>query len=196
MRNVKKIALTGGIGSGKTTALVTLKENGYAVFSCDEISHEISKKRRVKIKMRELFPNAFSGKVFIKADRKKIAEEVFNDKDKLEKLNNLLHPLILQELIKKANRCGKKVAFIEVPLLFESGYKDSFDGVIVISRNIKDRIESVKIRSKMTEDEIVARMNNQADYYNMDLSKYTVIENDGNLVSFKKKVLTLAESIK
>lgn len=195
MRNVKKIALTGGIGSGKTTALNTLKENGYAVFSCDDISHKISNRRSVKKQMAKLFPSAVSGKLFITVDRKKVAEEVFNDKEKLEKLNGLLHPLILKELLKKASRCGKKVAFIEVPLLFESGYEAYFDGVIIISRDIKERIDSVKIRSKMTEEEIIARMNNQADYENMDMSTYTVIKNEGNLVAFKKEVLAVAESM-
>lgn len=195
MKKVKKIALTGGIGSGKTTALNVLKENGYAVFSCDEISHEISNRRSVKLKMKELFPTAFTGKIFIKADRKKIAEEVFNDKIKLEKLNELLHPLIIEELLKKASRCGKKVAFIEVPVLFESGYQSFFDDVIVISRDLKDRIDSVKIRSKMTEEEILARMNNQANYEEMDLSKYIVVQNDGNLVAFKKAVLSVAKNL-
>ena len=195
MKKVRKIALTGGIGSGKTTALNTLRENGFAVFSCDEISHKFSDRRSVKKQMKKLFPQAVKGKIFIKVDRKKVAEEVFNDKEKLEKLNNLLHPLILKELLKKASRCGEKVAFIEVPLLFESGYEKYFDGVIIINRNIKERIDSVKIRSKLTEEEIIARMNNQADYENMDLSTYTVIKNEGNLVAFKKSVLAVAENI-
>ena len=80
-------------------------------------------------------------------------------------------------------------------MLFEYGYQDRFDEIIVITRPKKERIESVKTRSKLTEEQVLERINNQIDYENTDLSKYTILVNDGDQNTLNEKILFLAKTI-
>lgn len=183
----KKIALTGGIGSGKSYALNLLKEAGYHTVSCDTVYAEIFQKQSFLKRLKKLFPDAVTGVFRLKADRQKISKTVFSDKDKLSELNALTHPLIVKECLLRAEKGKKTVAIIEVPLLFEGGFEKSFDGVIVIVRDKAERIKSVIERSNLTDAQIIDRMRAQVDYDTIDLSGYTVVKNDGD---FKEKILS------
>ena len=72
----KIIAITGGIGSGKSLASEFLRQAGYNVVSCDEITAELYKKRRVKKEIGKIFPSAVSGKCRIRIDKKEVARQV------------------------------------------------------------------------------------------------------------------------
>lgn len=195
MKNVKKVAITGGIGSGKSTALLALKNAGYATVSCDEVTKELYNKQSVLRALKKLFPAAIKGTIRLKADKAQIAKEAFSDKQKLDKLNALMHPKIMAELMSKLDS-AKEIAFAEVPLLFEGGYQNSFDNVIVIGRSLESRIKSVKERSKLTDGEIKDRISNQIDYDTLDKSGFTMIENDGDKEKLEEAVLAAANKIK
>lgn len=188
---VKKIAVTGGIGSGKSAVMQILKEAGYNVLSCDKITSELYEKRKIKLLLKKMFPTAVKGYFFPRIDRKIISAAVFNDKKKLDELTKTITPLIMAEV---ENRCKKLdgVVFVEVPLLFERNYQSSFDDAWVVIRDKISRIESVKTRSGLTEEQITARINNQVDYDRLDLSPFTVIRNDKNLEELKTIVLNHA----
>lgn len=190
----KLIAITGGIGSGKSLALDTLKRAGYQVASSDQITVELYQKRRVKLLIKKLFPTAVTGFFKPKINRKKIADIVFHDKAQLDALGKLVTPLVVKEIEKRARKVSGKF-FAEVPVLFEYGYQDRFDEIIVITRPKKERIESVKTRSKLTEEQVLERINNQIDYENTDLSKYTILVNDGDQNALNEKILSLAKTI-
>lgn len=194
MTQNKKIAITGGIGSGKSTALSIVKSLGYPVLSCDEITEELYTKRWVLKEIKKIFPNAVTGKIILKADKKAIAAAAFSDKEKYKKLTEYFSPLIFSETMKKAEKT-EGVIFVEVPLLFELGYQKRFDKVFVIKRELVKRIESVKARSDMTEEEVVARINKQFDYQNADLTDYTVIDNNGDKKDLEESIKREIEKI-
>lgn len=194
MKEKKLFAITGGIGSGKSAALAALKDAGYSVLSSDEIVSELYEKRKVKKLIRRLFPDAVTGVINLKLDRKKISALVFNDKEQLEKLTALITPMVIEQIIKRFNKSDRSI-FAEVPLLFERNYQDYFDEVIVVKRKLLDRVESVIRRSKLSKDEVLARINAQFDYDNSDLSKYIVISNDGDLNSLRSSVLEVTKNI-
>ena len=187
-----KVALTGGIGSGKTYALNVLKDAGYHTISCDAVYADIFKKQSFLRQLKKLFPDAVTGIFRLKADRKKISKAVFGNKEKLSALNALTHPLIFKECFFRAEKGGNKVAVIEVPLLFESGLEGAFEKVIVIVRDKAERIKSVTTRSMLTEEQVLSRMRSQVDYDTVDLSPYIVIKNEGD---FKSKVLQAVSNI-
>ena len=172
------IGLTGGIGSGKTTALNALKTQGYKVISCDEITKGLYKKRKILKTLRKEFPSAIKGKFFYKADKKEIARIIFSDDKKYEFLNGFLTEKTFKIALSKAKKI-KGTAIVEVPLLFESDVAQFFDKIIVITRAREERIKSVKERSNLSEEEILSRINKQIDYDGYDLSPYIVIKNDG-----------------
>lgn len=172
------IGLTGGIGSGKSTALNALKKAGYSVISCDEITKELYKKRKILKTLRKEFPSAIKGKFFYKADKKEIARIIFSDKKKYAFLNDFLTKETFTLALNKAQKI-KGTAIVEVPLLFESNVAHNFDKIIVITRAKEERIKSVKERSNLSEEEIFSRIDKQIDYDKFDFTPYTVIKNDG-----------------
>ena len=186
--NSKKIiAITGGMGSGKTVALKTIEALGYPVFSCDETTAELYKKRWVLKKIKSIFPSAVTGKLILKANKKEIAAAAFSDEEKYQSLITYFTPLIFNETMKKARK-EKNTVFVEVPLLFELGYQKYFDEVFVIKRALKERIESIKKRSNLTEKEIRERIEKQFDYDGADLSGYRIINNDGTINQLKEQL--------
>ncbi len=193
-KNKKLIAVTGGIGSGKSSALNIIKDAGYYTLSSDLIVSELYEKRRVKKLLKSLFPDAVTGIIKLKIDRKKISQKVFFDKVLHKKLTALITPLVLEEILRRASKKSGLI-FVEVPLLFECGYEKNFDKVLIISRALSARIESVKKRSNLTEQEILARIKNQFDYDTADLSPYTVIENDGSINDLQDKILSFIKEL-
>lgn len=185
-----KIAVTGGIGSGKSTVCNIIKEAGYPVFSCDEIYKAIQTDPSFLHTMTEAFGDVVKDGSL---DREKISDLVFSDRSMLKKLNAITHPLIMERLYGHMEKYP--VAFAEVPLLFEEGRQDDFDGVIVVMRKKAERISSVIDRDNTTAEKIENRIKNQINYEKIDLSAHTVIYNDGDLPSLKQKVLQAIEKI-
>lgn len=193
--NKKIVAITGGIGSGKTVVSGICKRAGYKVVSCDTITAELYKKSDIKRKIAEIFPTAAKGKLFIRIDKKKVAKECFENADKLKKLNALLHPVIIDTALKRAKRGGKNIGFVEIPLLFETDSAKFFDRVIIVKRELCERIKAVCERSGLTVAEVEKRINSQYDYDKNDLSGFIVIVNDGDLKSLEAKTMAVLEKL-
>lgn len=172
------IGLTGGIGSGKSTALNALKQEGYKVISCDEITRELYKKRKILKTLRGEFPTAIKGKIFYKADKKEISRIVFSDEEKYTFLVDFLTKETFDIAMSRAKK-QKGTVIVEVPLLFENELSAHFDKIIVITRDKAKRIESIKARSNLSEEEILPRINKQIDYDKFNFTPYLVIKNDG-----------------
>lgn len=200
MRNNKKnipviIAITGGIGSGKSTALKIIKEAGEQTFSCDEITNDLYKTHAFKATIKKLFPSAVSGEKRLTVNKKRIAELCFNDDDNYKKLSDAVTAPVFNETMKRAKKSSAPRVFIEVPLLFEYGLQNYFDKTIIVMRDKKTRIESVKRRSNLDENEIINRINRQFDYDNVNLGDYIIINNDGDESALKKAVLDTINDI-
>ena len=131
MRNNVKIAITGGIGSGKSTVLEIIRGEGFPVYSCDEIYSQLLNGAGLTAEIGKAFNDVVdeNGKL----DRKKLGALVFSNAAELEKLNNITHPKIFKAVFEKMQ--DKEISFCEVPLLFESGYEKYFDNVIVVMRD-------------------------------------------------------------
>lgn len=158
-----KIAITGGIGSGKSTALEYVKGLGYDTFSCDEIYKQICATDEYGRALAQAFPNCVqSGEI----DRQKLSALVFSDKAALKRLNELSHGRIMAALHDGISKAKTELVFAEVPLLFEGGYETGFDYVIVIMRDIEKRVKSICERNNISAAEALSRINNQWDYDN------------------------------
>ena len=195
MKTQKIIAVTGGIGSGKSSVLEQIKSLGYPVFSCDQILNEVYSSRTVKRQLKKIFPTAIKGIFCLKIDRKALSKLVFSSPENRRKLESITHPEILRLAKEKILKVGAILSFLEVPLLFEGNYQLGFDGVIVVKRNVEDRINSVMSRSSLTREQVLSRILAQVDYESLDLTGYVVIENDKDLNSLKEKTLQAIETI-
>lgn len=194
----KKIAVTGGIGSGKSTVLTLLKNLGYPVFSCDEIYREITESQAYVKEIETLFPSCVeNGKI----NRKALAEIVFNDEERRKQLNALAHPLIMKTLIERME-CEPSFSFAEVPLLWEGNYQDLFDYILVVTRKKGARIQAVIQRDGTTVEKVERRIVAQVDYDATDFlkkdnaSKIRFIENNSSLQNLEEEIKKAINSIK
>lgn len=178
MKQSKKIAVTGGIGSGKSTVMKIIAGKGYPIFSCDEIYSQLTSDSDFLNILRHSFGDILNSDGAL--DRKKLSEIVFNNPAKLAELDKITHPAIYKEMFRMADEAGG-ICFCEVPLLFESGAESLFDGVIIVMRNEEQRIKSVTARDKLPEQDVKKRISNQFDYNSADFAMYYVIHNNGDL---------------
>ncbi|MEI8105700.1 MAG: dephospho-CoA kinase [Actinomycetes bacterium] len=131
------VAITGGIGAGKSEALAAFARHGAAVVSSDQIVHELLGRAEVRDAIVERLGHgvvAPSGEI----DRGAIASVVFNDPDALAWLEALLHPLVVAEYLGWREQLAvlphpPRVCVTEVPLLYEVGSEGNFDKVVVIT---------------------------------------------------------------
>lgn len=190
MTQNKKIAVTGGIGSGKTLFCNIVKDMGFAVYSCDQIYAEMMGEESYLLLLKKRFPQCFTEAGI---DKKRLSNLVFSDSAARRSLDDLAHPLIMERLMRKM--AGDKIAFAEVPLLFEGGYEKLFDHTVALVRSREKRIESVIRRSGLSETEIIGRMNSQFDPAMLKTKNCLIVENDGTKEQLKKKAEELLSQI-
>lgn len=177
-----RIAITGGIGSGKSSVLNMLENAGFKVISCDEVNGKLLSDKAYVEKIREYFPEAVTNNII---DRKKLSEIVFSDKVKLELLNGISHPIINNIILNGTK--GDDIYFVEVPLLFESNSEENFDKIMLVTADKNIRIARVRKRDNRSVEEIESIIDNQLKDYNNRRIDY-IITNDGDMNNLKKEV--------
>ena len=182
-----KIAVTGGIGSGKSSVAKIIREKGFPVFSCDEINKQLLTKKDYINRIEKIFPEAVEGGKIIKS---RLAEIVFSDETALKKLNSVSHPLIMNELNRQMNSC-KGLVFAEVPLLFEGGYENLFHKIIVVCREKEQRILSVMQRDHSDREAVLSRISRQYDYSQPIPGSVIFLNNDSTISELENKVVDL-----
>ena len=187
------VALTGGIGSGKSEAAKVFAELGVPVTDVDEISHQLTAAQQPIIQDIQ----ANFGKEYITAEgalnRAAMRDLVFNDQAARNKLNTILHPAIYTEALRQlAQHKHAPYQILAIPLLFESPrYAPHVNRILLISCNEKTQIERVKKRSKLTESEIKKIIRTQTPHKKQLLLAHDVIENNGNVEKLREKILLI-----
>jgi dephospho-CoA kinase len=152
------VAITGGIGAGKSEALKAFARHGAATVSSDEIVHHLLRTDDVKRAIVERMGNGVispDGEI----DRTALGTVVFNDRAALDWLEALLHPLVSAEYLKWRDDLAAlpdppRVCVTEVPLLYEAGGETRFDKVVAITAPVKLR----RARSSVTVDDRESRL--------------------------------------
>ncbi|EXJ14994.1 dephospho-CoA kinase [Imhoffiella purpurea] len=148
------VALTGGIGSGKTTIADRLAELGAGVVDTDQLSRELTADGGP---MLPAIREAFGGTVFQpdgRLDRSALRRLVFDDPQSRARLESILHPPIRQRMLERIDRLDTPYAVIVVPLLFETGQQSLADRVLVVDVPESVQIERVRKRNGLTVPEI------------------------------------------
>jgi dephospho-CoA kinase len=162
LHKIPRLGLTGGIGSGKSTALAYLHEFGAAVISSDDIVHELYAREDIVAAIRERYGERVMAGANV--DRRILARIVFKDLDELQWLEDLLHPHVRTTVdawaagqLKARPRPALIVA--EVPLLFETGMSSVFDYVMLITA--PEDVRRRRLTAKLTESEFARRLAQQ-----------------------------------
>ena len=126
------VAITGGIGAGKSEALKAFARHGAATISSDEIVHRLL---REDDEVRRAIVERLGTEILSDGaiDRRKVADRVFGDRERLVWLERLLHPRVSREYLAWREEQTAPLTVVEVPLLFESGGETRFDKVVAIT---------------------------------------------------------------
>jgi len=189
------IGMTGGIASGKSTVSDYLKKMGIEIIDADEIASKIIEERKVINNIVEEFgENILSGK---KINKKKLRKIIFEDKEKREKLNNIMHPSILEkvkEYIKKYEK--NKIVIVDMPLLYEVGFEKEVDKVIVLYCSAEIQLSRIMKRDNVEYEEAVNTIKSQFDIRDKIKKADYIIENNGTKEELKSKIYDLIKEIK
>lgn len=167
---MSRIAIVGNIASGKSSVEKILEEKGYTVFDTDKIAHKI------------LENNSVVEKVFGTTDRKVLGNIVFNNPEKMKELENIIHPLVKDEILKIED------GFISVPQLFEAGYESLFDKIIFVSASEEIRLERLMKRNNLSKEEATKRIKAQLSEDKKIKESNFVIKNEGNFEKLQVEV--------
>jgi dephospho-CoA kinase len=186
------VAITGGIGAGKSEALAAFRRHGAATVSSDEIVHHLLLREDVKATIVARMGNGIvspEGEI----DRGALGTIVFNDREALLWLEDLLHPLVSAEYLSWRDALAElpvapKVSVTEVPLLYETGAEERFDKVVMITAPAKLR----RARSHVATDDRESRL--LPDREKLKLADYS-FKNTGSIEELDAFVASVMEEL-
>lgn len=187
-----KVAITGNIASGKSVVQEILATSGFAVFDADIAAHELLDDNSAVLETFADFDILENGKI----SREKLGKIVFNNKNLLEKLNAIIHPLVRAEIEKFFDEnSDKNIVFAAVPLLYECGMENMFDRVVLIQTSDSVRLERLIKRSGYSREYALKRLESQMPQDKKAAKADFIINNDGDFGALTRQVSTLVQTL-
>lgn len=188
---MKRIGLTGGIASGKSTVAVKLRALGATVIDADLLAREIVKPQEPALLEIE---KTFGSEMISPdgtLDRKRLGALVFQDPEKLALLNAITHPRIIalaEKRFQEAEAAGAKATFLDAALLFEAGWDKHLDAVWVVAVPPEEQLRRLVARDGFTPEEAEARIRAQLPLEEKVRRAQVVIDNSGALADTYRQV--------
>ncbi|KAF0151156.1 MAG: dephospho-CoA kinase [Ignavibacteria bacterium] len=184
-----KIAITGGIGSGKSSVSDFLEKKGHSVLRADLIAKEMMA-QDAEIKMRiisEFGDESFNGDIL---NTKFLAANVFNNEENVLKINAIVHPPVMEKINSLCTVIFKKknIVFIETALVYEANLEDFFDFVLLVFTDQNLRIDRVLKRENLTEEQVRARMQFQIPDEEKKGDADFVLDNNSSVQELEKRI--------
>lgn len=196
---MKKIGLTGGIGSGKSTVAKMLAEQGFAVVDADKIAREIMEPGSpVLDEVAAAFGEDLIGENG-SLDRGELARRAFVDKQSTEKLNSITHPAIRAESERRfaaAEAAGEPAVIYDMPLLVELGMHRDMDLTVVVDVDAEERVRRLTATRGLDEADARARIAQQLDADTRNAAADIIIDNNGSEADLKPQVDELVQRIR
>ena len=193
MTKCKKIGLTGGLASGKTTVSDCFKKLGTQVIDADIISHEVTEPSGSAFEeiLSEFGSEILDEKGLI--NRKKMRAIIFNDPSQKKILENIIHPKVRDEMFQRINKSDDHYLIVSVPLLVETGMHQIMDRNLLVDCSEDTQIERLMHRDKITLNEARAILKNQASRSDRKKIADDLIVNENNvtLIELENEVLEL-----
>jgi dephospho-CoA kinase len=175
----RRLGVTGGIGSGKTTVCRIFRVLGIPVFVADTVARDIMESEPgIRSEM-----NLITGRdLYLTGvlDRKELADIIFNRPELLRKVNSVVHPAVLKRFDEWASGSESPYVIMEAAILFEAGADALVDRVVTISAPVEERISRVMGRNDLTREEVIRRINNQLEDEEREEQSYYILNNADN----------------
>ena len=195
MGNCLKLAITGGIGCGKSVVSHILEVMGVPVYNCDGRAKEIMVTDAGIIKgLKRMFGDSCynsDGSL----DKAYLASRIFTDDNNIERVNALVHPLVKEDFKSWAVEQNAPIVAVETAILYESGMIEAVDKVLVVWAGKETAIERTMARSGMSRFQVEDRMNNQMSADDLLLlSDYSICNDKG--IPVMEQLVSLLEELK
>lgn len=175
---MKKIGITGGIGSGKSVVASLLKLSGVPVYSADDESKRLTASSPV---IRQALTTLFGEEIYTPngLNKQLLASCIFNDPAQLEQVNAIIHPEVNRHFLAWVERQQTDFCAIESAILFESGFDCMVDVRLMVYAPLETRIARAMKRDGAVREEVLRRMNNQlSDEIKKERSDYVIYNDD------------------
>ncbi|NMA90819.1 MAG: dephospho-CoA kinase [Amphibacillus sp.] len=195
----KVLGLTGSIATGKSTVTQLFIRENIPIIDADQISHQVIEpnQRAYQQVLRAFGDDILSSDQ--KINRKKLAELIFNDKAKRDLLNQIVHPIIIDQLIEERDRLiseGHALVVLDIPLLYELNLTNLVDKVIVVYTTRKTQLDRLMHRDQLTKLEAEQRINSQISIEEKKQKADYVIDNNGTKEVTAEQFEQLLNSLK
>tara|TARA_B100001250_G_scaffold46126_1_gene36175 strand:- start:909 stop:1502 length:594 start_codon:yes stop_codon:yes gene_type:complete len=194
-----KVGLTGGLGSGKSTASKFFNSLGAFILDADNAAKKlIESSKKVKNELIKEFGTDIMD-ANSNVDKKKLARIAFQDEDHQQRLNYVVHPHIHNAIDKSFNEIldqnNHELFIVDAALIYESGYDAHLDYVIVVTAQLKHRMERALNRKTLTREEILKRIDFQWPEEDKTSLADFVIHNDGTEAELNDQIVELFKKL-
>lgn len=185
------IGLTGSIASGKSTVAKIIGELGFPVVDADVVARIVVEPNQPAL---HEIAAEFGEDIIRKdgsMDRQKVGEIIFNDAEKRQKLNNIIHPAIRKEMAKQRDKwlsSGFNTVFMDIPLLFESAQGRTVDKILVVSVSPEIQLQRLMARNNLDASQAQARISSQLPLSEKEKGADAVIFNDGTVEETRRQL--------
>ena len=188
-----KVAITGGIGTGKTTISSMFSDKGIPVFNSDEIAKEIMNTNSL---LKNEIVTAFGDKAYDKnkLNKEYLSDVIFNNETLLKKINSIVHPYVAEEFNSWIQEQNSKYIIYESAIIFENQAEDFFDKIICVTASEEEVISRIMKRNDFSVDKIKSIINKQLPN-DAKVQKSDYVIESMNISKLSDKVLEIHNDI-
>lgn len=185
----KILGLTGGIAMGKSTISNFLRDKGIPIVDADEIAHAVLEFKVVKVQLVKAFGTPILNEQK-QVDRKQLGKIVFGESKKLGELNQIVQPVIRQEIIRQLKSfTTESVVVLDAPVLFEQGYETLVDCIMVVSTTPAEQLRRLMERDHLTREDAQKRIDAQMPIEIKQKKADVTIDSSGSIEATQKQVI-------
>lgn len=192
------IGISGGMGSGKSSVTQIMADLGAQVVDADEISHTVTEGNKPAVyEIAAAFGDRFVD-MYGRLNRPLLAKHVFGDREKLDKLEAIVHKYVIAEMdaqVKLFRAKGRGVMVLDVPIPVKRGFLDNVDQVWIVDADTETRIDRVIRRSNITKEQAQSRIDSQLSREEYLALADLVIPNNGSMQELRTFVSKAAMNI-
>lgn len=188
------IGITGSIACGKSTVSNYLKEKGYTIIDADKLGHIALTSDEVKEKLKKSFGLTILENNEI--SREKLGKLVFGNEENLKILNSIVHPYIRKIILQlQENHRDERFVFLDIALLFEAGFEDLVEKIIVVHVDEKIQLARLMSRNALSKEQAMFRIESQMSSKDKSILGNYVIDNGGTKEETYKQIDLIIEAL-
>lgn len=188
------IGITGSIACGKSTVSNYLKEKGYTIIDADKLGHIALTSDEVKEKLKKSFGLTILENNEI--SREKLGKLVFGNDENLKILNSIVHPYIRKIILQlQENHRDERFVFLDIALLFEAGFEDLVEKIIVVHVDEKIQLARLMSRNALSKEQAMFRIESQMSSKDKSILGNYVIDNGGTKEETYKQIDLIIEAL-